>query len=286
MTEEHELVPYHVSPLPPGPWLVFAPHGDDETFGMGGALLLASAKGIKIKIVVLTDGSLGGEPGSQGLIERREAEVKQVAGILGNCETDFWRQRDRGLFVNPELIDRISRLISDFRPASIFFPSILEFHPDHRATAKLVWEGQRVSSFSGICYSYEITVQSPINLLIDISSVFDEKLRLINCYQSQLEQGNYMALASSMDKLRCFSLPGEISYAEGFYAFPCHSGHDLSYYISAHFKRYWQEENYNSNYDRLHFNSIGRRLSATFQKILIRFKGLSPFRKFLGSVHK
>ena len=35
---ENELVPYKISDIPEGPWLTFAPHADDETFGMGGVL--------------------------------------------------------------------------------------------------------------------------------------------------------------------------------------------------------------------------------------------------------
>ena len=45
---EHILVPFSVSELPPGPWLVFAPHSDDETFGMGGSLLKAFSKESKL----------------------------------------------------------------------------------------------------------------------------------------------------------------------------------------------------------------------------------------------
>ena len=39
LNPEHMLLPYSLSDLPAGPWLVFAPHADDETYGMGGTLL-------------------------------------------------------------------------------------------------------------------------------------------------------------------------------------------------------------------------------------------------------
>jgi len=40
MIEEHHLIPHQVSEIPPGPWLVFAPHPDDEDFTMGGFINL------------------------------------------------------------------------------------------------------------------------------------------------------------------------------------------------------------------------------------------------------
>ncbi len=41
MIDEQQIVPYHTLPLPvaQGPWLVFAPHADDESFGMAGTLI-------------------------------------------------------------------------------------------------------------------------------------------------------------------------------------------------------------------------------------------------------
>ena len=42
--KEDALIPFNTSPLPSGPWLVFAPHADDETFGMGGTLIKAREK--------------------------------------------------------------------------------------------------------------------------------------------------------------------------------------------------------------------------------------------------
>ena len=57
---ENELVPYITSYIPDGPWLTFAPHADDETFGLGGSMLLAKQKNIETNVVFVTDGALGG----------------------------------------------------------------------------------------------------------------------------------------------------------------------------------------------------------------------------------
>jgi LmbE family N-acetylglucosaminyl deacetylase len=61
ITNETSYLPSKVSPIPNGSWLVLAPHPDDETFGMGGALLLAKAASIPVDIIFVTDGALGGE---------------------------------------------------------------------------------------------------------------------------------------------------------------------------------------------------------------------------------
>ena len=53
--QEDILIPFHASPLPKGPWLVFAPHADDETFGIGGSLLKAKEQEVETHLVILTD---------------------------------------------------------------------------------------------------------------------------------------------------------------------------------------------------------------------------------------
>ena len=46
MKIETDLVPYNTSPIPKGPYLIFAPHPDDEVIGMGGTIFLARQKSI------------------------------------------------------------------------------------------------------------------------------------------------------------------------------------------------------------------------------------------------
>ena len=75
--QEDILIPFNSSPLPKGPWLVFAPHADDETFGMGGSLLKAKELEIETHLVILTDGSMGGE--GDDLIQVRRDEARSAA---------------------------------------------------------------------------------------------------------------------------------------------------------------------------------------------------------------
>jgi LmbE family N-acetylglucosaminyl deacetylase len=218
LNPEHILIPFETSPLPGGPWLVFAPHADDETYGMAGSLLKAHAEGIQTHLVVLTDGALGGS--AESLVDVRNKEVQQAAKILGISSVDSWQQPDRGLTVSAALVERVCQKISELGVASIFFPGPLELHPDHRNTALLVWSAVqklRNAAARTNAYSYEIGVQNPVNLFIDITAQRPRKEKAMAVYGSQNEENNYEELVLSLDKGRTFTLDSQVSHAEGFY---------------------------------------------------------------------
>jgi len=218
--QENILIPFHSSPLPKGPWLVFAPHADDETFGMGGSLLKAKKEGIETHLVVLTDGSLGGD--AENLVQIRSGEVKLAAELLGLKSLQCWSELDRSLDLTEQVLEKVVRAILDLSPSTVFFPGPLEIHPDHRATALLVWSALkrvREKNLSPEPISYEIGVQNPINLLIDITEQSVKKQGVMEVYASQNQENNYPELVIALDKGRTFSLPKEIKYAEGFFRY-------------------------------------------------------------------
>jgi LmbE family N-acetylglucosaminyl deacetylase len=220
MIEEGEIVPYHTVPLPvsEGPWLVFAPHADDETFGMGGTLALAAVSGLATRLVVVTDGAQGGE--GEGLAARREAEAQAAASALGMQSVDFMRQPDRGLQVDATTITQVQKLIEQYNPKAVFFPGWMELHPDHRTCALLVWQAlQQISDPAITPVSYEISVQSPINRLVDITSAMTIKRKAMLLYASQLGAQRYERVVLAMNTLRTLTLDRDVAFAEGFFVY-------------------------------------------------------------------
>ena len=220
MHDETSVVPYHTSPLPIGPWIVFAPHADDETFGMGGSLLLARDQGIETHVVIVTDGALGGEGERGAIVTARAEEARRACQALGISQIHFMGQPDRSLQVTEETTNMVTKLINLSNAASVFFPTPLEYHPDHRVTANLVWSSvAQMVGFKGDLYSYEITTQAPINLLIDTTDVAAEKYDVVNLYATQLTQSKYLALTQAMDTARTFTLALDRHAAEGYFHF-------------------------------------------------------------------
>jgi LmbE family N-acetylglucosaminyl deacetylase len=118
------------------------------------------------------------------------------------------------------LLERTRQLLLEIQPGSIFIPTPMEYHPDHRVTAELVWQSvKRVDEFPVDVYSYEISTLAPINVLIDVSEVADKKYEVVKMYASQLTQAKYLALVQAVDTARTFSLPIDRVAAEGFFKF-------------------------------------------------------------------
>jgi LmbE family N-acetylglucosaminyl deacetylase len=219
LNPENSLVPYETSALPPGPWLVFAPHGDDETYGMGGTILQATQQGIEIGLIVLTDGALGG--GTDNLVELRQTEVTKACDLLGIKNYANWQEPDRGLSLTEELTATAVAAIAESKAATVFFPGPMELHPDHRMTAAIVWSALQALGQSKVtvpaAYSYEIGVQNPINVLIDITGQRLAKEKVMAVYGSQNSENNYEELVLALDKGRTYTLPAAVTHAEGFY---------------------------------------------------------------------
>lgn len=210
--EEISFVPYTPAALPPSPWLVLAPHPDDEAIGMGGSILLATAKHFEVFVVFVTSGELGGEA------ERRKKEAEKAAAFAGIKEIFFWDLGDRQVSRKKELFLRhFFSLYRKLTPKTIFTPSLLEFHPDHRATTLWVFEGWQREKYEAALYLYEISRHSEVNCLIDISAVIEKKKEFISCYQSQLAQLPYLEIGIALNRSRAFPLtPQGVTHAEGF----------------------------------------------------------------------
>jgi len=220
MINEAHIVPYQSKDLPveQGPWIVFAPHADDESFGMGGALAKAVDAGIKVELVVMTDGSLGGS--QDNLVAKRKAEAIEAASILGLEQPVFFAHKDRELKLDDSTLAQVVGEIERVDPAAVFFPGVFELHPDHRTTAALIWQAlRRVARKDLVPVSYEVLVQSPINTLVDITAFVEKKKSAMSAYQSQLDENRYMDIALALNQLRTLTLDSMVSHAEGFYCF-------------------------------------------------------------------
>jgi len=234
MLERNGFMPSRTVKPPKGSSLVFAPHPDDETFGLGGSLLSMTSNGQEVIIVMMTDGAKGGDP------EVRKKELHNATVKLGVKEVFFLNEPDGGLKVTIPNTKSIVDLIEKYTPNNVFFPSPFEYHPDHRATAWLVWDALQSIDFKGNVYSYEIANQSPVNTLIDITPVMKKKIETMDVYASQNAQIDYIDTIVAMNRMRAYTITSDkTQYVEAFFKFPDISMDLITYYYQ-NFHHYHQ----------------------------------------------
>jgi LmbE family N-acetylglucosaminyl deacetylase len=75
------------------------------------------------------------------------------------------------------------------------------------------------SGLKPFIHSYEISVQNPINILIDITEQMPEKVKAMQIYASQNEENNYPDLVTALNRSRTLTLPPDVKYSEGFFQY-------------------------------------------------------------------
>jgi len=215
---EAELIPF-VPGFPPGQrWLVLAPHPDDETLGPGATVALAVRAGVRVEVVILTDGAVQGEAAV------RAEEARRAAAVLGVAQVQLWGLRDRSLRRDDAtLIGRLRRLLATSAADTLLLPSPVELHPDHRALAlatqramrRLTWGGLRPRG-PGHVGCYEVGAALRPNLLVAADDGWEAKRAAAACYASQLAVWPYLEVAEGLGAFRALTLAG-VHRAEAFH---------------------------------------------------------------------
>jgi LmbE family N-acetylglucosaminyl deacetylase len=221
LAAESELIPYTAG-FPPGRrWLVLAPHPDDETLCVGATLALAAARGVDVRLAIVTDG------GRQGDVEVREAEAAAAARELGVAPPEHWRLGDRTLASSgPRLLAAVVAAFARHEPDNVLVTSPVELHPDHRALALATQRAVRRSSLLGLrrrppqwVTASEVATPLHPNLLVAGDAAWERKRRAIAAYASQLQHNAYDAVSEAMGVIRRLTLSG-CEHAEALHVLP------------------------------------------------------------------
>lgn len=185
------------------PFLVLAPHPDDEALGCGGLLSAAAASGHPAAIAWLTDGARS-HPNSRAwpparLAARRRAEAEAAAGVLGVAPA-------RRLFLDApdgaaphagaafdELAARLEAFAADHAIGTVFATWIGDPHGDHGAAAKLA---AAVCARGGLRHvAYPVWAWTapkrdwPPALRLDVAAHLARKRQALAAHASQLPGG-------------------------------------------------------------------------------------------------
>ena len=212
--------------------LIFGAHADDAEIGMAGTIYKHTSAGLSVGICDLTEAEMS----SNGTVELRKQEAEEASRVLRLAVRSNLGLPDRGLFVTPENIEKVTAEIRRHSPSIVFAPYWEDRHPDHVAASRLVEEAVFNAKLRRYLpetpavkvdqlFFYFINDMGKADLIVDVTEFYGMKEEALACYRSQFSKDDPDAVSTPLtegyvERVRSRdALLGQrmlIPYAEGF----------------------------------------------------------------------
>lgn len=201
-----------------GRLLILAAHPDDDTVGAGGTIRQALDKGLRVRVVYVTDGGGGGAGDYEANRKARSLEAAGLAKRWG-YEHVFLGAPDGEFPVTAELEESLAQQIREFRPEAVFLPWLLESHPSHRQMNRLLLGAYRRHIFDAPVFAYSVWSSVPANTFVDITGTIDAKIEAVAEWKSQTTIFDYPNYVRGMGGFYSYMQSGR-GCAEPFFNLP------------------------------------------------------------------
>ncbi|OGR41693.1 MAG: hypothetical protein A2X35_12520 [Elusimicrobia bacterium GWA2_61_42] len=186
-------------------------HPDDLEFGCGGTFHKLAAKGHKIHMLVMTLGSVGGDPRVRLAEQERSAALLKARLYWGGFE-------DTGVTLTRELIRVVEKRVDEVKPDMVFVNHSADTHQDHRSVSQAVETAARYSK-NLLFYEVPTTMNFDPGVFVDIGPVISKKVGLLKCHHSQVYKTrvkNLSIIESAKAAAMFRGYQDRVKYAEGF----------------------------------------------------------------------
>jgi len=173
--------------------LFIATHPDDIEITSAGTAIKLINEGKKVGIVDLTQGELS----TRGNLKSRKIETDKASKVMGIHFRTNLKMKDGNLENTVANRLKLIKVIRETRPAIVFAPYESDRHTDHINSSKFIRESVFLSGLAkiitgrlkahrpGHVFYYRHAHDFPISFIVDISDVFKQKMKAVECYSTQ-----------------------------------------------------------------------------------------------------
>jgi LmbE family N-acetylglucosaminyl deacetylase len=192
--------------------LALGAHPDDIEAGCGGTLISYARSGHHVFLMVMTEG----EQGAERQVRRQEQE-RAAKGI--GVEKIYWGgYSDTKIPTEPEVIQKIERVVREVDPHVLFVHFHDDTHQDHRNLATCTVTATRYTK-NVLFYEGPTTQNFSPTVFVDIDAVLEAKIDVLSAHASQVKKTNIEKL-SIVDIIRASAhfrgIQGRVTNAEAF----------------------------------------------------------------------
>jgi LmbE family N-acetylglucosaminyl deacetylase len=219
--------------------LAVGAHPDDVELLCSGTLARYANDGHEVSIAIATDGAAGEQTGTKEETARtREDEARKAAEIIG-AELVWMGFEDGFLFDDRATRLAFVELLRRTRPDAVFVHSSDDYHPDHRAAARMAVDARIAASAAAVQTASPATKGAPHYFLmdtiggvdfepeafVDITPVMETKRRMLAAHTSQMGSLSIPGTTYATFMERQVAFRGQqagVGYAEGFRSLRTH----------------------------------------------------------------
>jgi LmbE family N-acetylglucosaminyl deacetylase len=192
--------------------LAVGAHPDDIELGCGATLLVHSAAGDAVTMLVMTGGENG--PGDDAAIAGRRAEQEQAARTLG-ARLLWGGLRDCTVVPDAATIAVVERALEETDAEVVYVHAPDDSHQDHRAvTAATLAAARRLSRV--VHYQSPSTLSFSPTMYVDVTAYLSGKLAALGAHASQVELSAMVEPDAVVASAQYWGAQARIGYAEAF----------------------------------------------------------------------
>ncbi len=185
-------------------------HPDDIEYGCYGTIMKHRREGDKVVFIVISHGEKSGDK------DVRKKEAIDSAKRVGS-KLYLFNYPDTNIPQTHDVIEKLEKIVEEFKPQRIYTHSTKDTHQDHRTVAYATLAAARFVP-EIFCYeSPSLYLNFQPNYYVDITNFIKNKTEALNTYATQNSK-DYMKIDAIKGLAQFRGLVTSVKYAEAFEA--------------------------------------------------------------------